>query len=65
MASEDLDAVLTLFDGETGEFMAENDDFDGFDARITRTLAAGCYMVMATSFDFGEMGAYNLTILED
>ena len=63
LASNAFDAFLTLLDGETGQFIAENDDFDDFDSRITRTLPAGCYIVMATSFGPGA-GAYNLTISE-
>ncbi len=64
LRSDDFDAYLTLYDGETGEFLAENDDFVGFDSHITRTLSPGCYIVMASSYDLG-LGAYNLTIEED
>ena len=64
MTSAALDTFLTLFDGETGEFIAENDDVGtGTDSRIARTLGAGCYMVTAGSYG-ADTGAYTLTIEE-
>ena len=62
MTSGAFDTFVTLFDGETGEFLAENDDGGtDTDSRITRTLDAGCYMVTAGSY-FPDTGAYTLTI---
>ena len=62
MASDDFDPNVTLFD-DAGVFIAQNNDFIGNDARITRTLPAGCYMVMATRNGFGT-GTYTLSIVE-
>lgn len=48
---DEFDAYLYLYDAN-GNLLAENDDFEPgtFDAGITRTLAAGEYYIVASSF---------------
>jgi len=62
MSSGTLDSFLYLLD-DGGQLVAFNDDRSGttFDARIQAQLAAGCYYLVASSFDPGETGAYALT----
>lgn len=64
MESTEFDSYLVLYD-ETGE-IAFNDDRDEttLDARLQEALQAGCYIVMATSFEAGEIGAYALSLNE-
>ena len=62
MTSSAFDTYLVLFD-ENGVYITENDDFGGStNSRISRALAEGCYIVMATSFDAAETGAYTVTV---
>lgn len=62
MNSTDFDAYLVVFD-DAGNAVAENDDRDlgTTDARVDLSLAAGCYIVMATSFAAGETGGYQIS----
>ena len=64
LESFDFDAYLVLYDYDTGEVIAENDDVNASDsdARLIGTLARGRYVIAATSFDPGETGQYVLTV---
>lgn len=61
MASSAVDAYLILQDA-TGAVRAENDDADGTttNARLLVNLPAGEYIVNASTFRFGQVGAYQL-----
>ena len=59
--SSAFDAWLFLFDRTTGGVIAVDDDSGvGLDARIVQTLAAGTYVIGATSFE-GATGGYTLS----
>lgn len=62
LESTAFDAYLILRD-DLGEVLAVDDD-GGSDvnARIERTLAAGSYEIVASSFATGETGAYTLSV---
>ncbi|CAN5608551.1 hypothetical protein BH23GEM1_BH23GEM1_01930 [soil metagenome] len=64
LESFDFDAYLELYDRDTGELLVENDDLNDFDtdARLSRFLPRGRYIIAATSFDVGETGQYVLTV---
>ena len=64
LESFDFDAYLVLYDRDTGEVLAENDDLNNFDsdARLAGYLPRGRYIISATSFDVGETGQYVLTV---
>lgn len=62
LRSSDFDAFLVLFAGEGGAEIARDDDAGpGTDARLELELAAGSYLLGATSFGEGEAGAYALS----
>ena len=62
MNSSAIDSYLRLYDA-SGNLITEDDDGgDGNNARITRTLSAGTYRVMASSYATGETGAYTLGV---
>jgi uncharacterized protein YjdB len=63
MASSVVDAYLLLQNATTGAVLLENDDAGAgtTNARITANLPAGQYIVNATTFEAGEVGAYTLT----
>lgn len=65
MRSSLVDSYLVLFDGAGSTVLAQNDDdgggVNGTDARVTTTLTAGTYLVMATTYGGGERGAYTLS----
>ena len=56
-----FDAYLSVYD-EAGNEIAFNDDWDatGTDSRIDLSVEPGCYIVMATSWNTGETGQYEL-----
>lgn len=59
-AEEDSYLILVA---PNGTILAENDDFDGIDARIETTLPAdGEYTIVATSFDPGAAFPYELSL---
>ena len=64
LESFDFDAYLVLYDRDTGELLAENDDLNSFDsdARLSGYLPRGRYIISATSFDVGETGQFVLTV---
>ena len=64
LESFDFDAYLVLYDYDTGEIIAENDDVNDSDpdARLVGTLARGRYVIAATTFQGGETGQYVLTV---
>ena len=64
MSSTEVDSYLVLYD-QGGAVVEENDDRSSltFDARLTpEGLAAGCYIILASSSGEGEVGDYQLTI---
>lgn len=61
MSSGDFDTLLEIRDS-TGATIAVNDDFGGTtNSRITISLPAGSYTVVAMSYYSGDLGAYALT----
>jgi hypothetical protein len=50
MDSPTLDSVLVLMDGQSRVIEIDDDDGGGCNARITRTLVAGTYAVLANTF---------------
>jgi hypothetical protein len=59
-----FDNFLILYSGSTPSssgFLVENDDTNGANARITRTLSSGTYCIEATSYSSGATGSYTLT----
>ena len=62
MNSDNVDAYLVLFSG-AGDYLDENDDRDDttLDSRIDRSLTAGCYIIMATSYGADEFGGYTVS----
>ena len=62
MTSGALDAYLGILDAD-GEPLVADDDGGGWtDARIVSTLPAGSYVIVATSFEPGETGSYQLRV---
>lgn len=64
LESFDFDAYLVLYDWDTGEVLAENDDLNSVDsdARLSGFLPQGRYAISATTYDPGETGRYVLTV---
>jgi hypothetical protein len=64
MESTAFDALLELYDGFTGELVAENDDgAGGNNAQIVYTATElSIFVINATTFGAGATGAYNLTV---
>ncbi|MCL5744263.1 MAG: HEAT repeat domain-containing protein, partial [Acidobacteria bacterium] len=60
MHSEDFDSVLYLTDSKFNFLTSDDNSGQGFDARITETLDAGDYVVIAFARD-GATGGYTLT----
>ena len=60
--SSQIDSYMFLFAAD-GSYITEDDDGAGnFNSQIdVSSLPAGCYIVLASSFDPGEVGSYNLT----
>jgi hypothetical protein len=62
LATTAFDAYLLLVDA-SGNLVAEDDNAGGgSNARITRSLAAGTYFIVANSYDPGSTGAYSLSV---
>lgn len=62
LTSAEFDAYLALVDGAQ-QLVAEDDDGGvDLDARIVATLDPGSYRILATSFDVGETGDYQLSV---
>lgn len=60
MNSTQFDTYLILFDRASGNVITFDDDSgSGFNAMIVQPLAAGTYIIGATSFD-GSLGSYTL-----
>ena len=58
-----VDAFLILQDAATGTIIAQNDDGNGdTGARIEQVVPAGRYIVVASTFDPGDFGDYQLTL---
>lgn len=66
MTSTQVDAFLELYDRGTGTLLAEDDDSAGgpndSNARLDINLAAGTYVIAATSFFENEIGTYQLSV---
>ena len=64
LESFDFNAYLVLYDYDTGEAIAANDDINltDPDARLIGTLARGRYVIAATTAAGGETGQYVLTV---
>ena len=64
MKSTAIDSYLFLQNATTGAVIAQNDDDGGQrNARIEQLLPAGTYIVVANSFNAGEFGAFQLSVL--
>ena len=62
LTSSQFDAYLGILDAD-GELLVDDDDGGGgTDARIVLTLVAGSYVIVATSFEPGETGSYQLRV---
>ena len=48
--------------GQNGSVLEQNDDADGLNSRITRTLSAGSYTAEATTYGSAATGNFTLTI---
>lgn len=59
LVSDEIDSYLYLY-SSTGTLLQADDDGgdEPFASRIVRSLSAGCYIVVASSYDTGEVGAY-------
>jgi len=67
MSSASLDSVLVLMDANSRVLDVDDDGGVGCDAKITKTLAAGTYAVLANTFVDGSacgdtVGSYQLTM---
>ncbi len=63
LRSTDFDAFLSLVDLESGNIIAENDDFGGTtDSRLVMDLGPGTYEILATSYDRDSIGRYTLSL---
>jgi len=64
MTSSALDAYLIIQNAQTGAVVGENDDANGSttNSRIVVNLTAGQYIINATTYDAGQVGAYQLLI---
>lgn len=65
MTSTMLDPYLILQDASTGDILGANDDASSTtrNARLIGVLPAGDYVVNATSYNPGEKGAYQLSVV--
>jgi hypothetical protein len=62
LISDDFDAVLYLSDPDLDLIAYDDDGGVGLNARITRHLGAGSYLVWASSFFANETGEYELIV---
>lgn len=61
LRSDDFDAYLGILDARGESIDTDDDGAGGTDSRITKTLDAGTYYVMANTLSDGETGAFTLT----
>lgn len=62
MESDELDPKLIVWRRATLQVVAEDDDGgQGLNARISRSFAAGQYVIGASSFAAGQTGGYTLS----
>ena len=62
MTSSEVDAWLYLLEEDGSVVDVDDDGGSGLNARITQTLARGCYTIEATTFSPGDVGAYTLSV---
>lgn len=63
MTSAAIDSYLILQNATTGAVIAENDDGNGqTHSRIERLLPAGRYVIVATTFEAGGFGVFQLAV---
>lgn len=64
MASSIVDAYLIIQNAATGAVIAENDDFSppSTNSRVSAFFPAGQYIINASTFAFGETGAYTVAV---
>lgn len=63
MTSDEIDPALLLFSPEQEQLIGENDDISpqNFNAKLTTTLPSnGIYFVLASAFEQGETGNYQI-----
>lgn len=69
MSSDTFDTTMSLFNLETGDEVAYNDDYDwyqGTDSRIDYTAQAGVtYVVKAEAWDFYPEGTFTISLFAD
>ena len=62
MGSSDFDTYLYLYT-DAGRFVSDDDDGGaGFNSRLVRSVDPGSYVVVATSFSVGSVGAYTVRL---
>ena len=63
MDSDDVDAFLRVLAGDGTTIATDDDGGSGTNARVDfRAPDAGDYLVLATSYEAGETGAYSLRV---
>lgn len=64
LQSFDFDGYLALYDWDTRELIADNDNLNAFttDARLAGSLPRGRYVIAASSWFANETGRYVLTV---
>lgn len=62
LESSAFDAFLFLASSAGVPIASDDDGGSGFNARITRQLSAGVYVIFANSLDEGDTGAYTLRL---
>ena len=62
MTSGQLDAYLGILTAGGALLVDDDDGGGGTDARIVTTLVAGDYVIVATSFEPGKTGSYQLRV---
>jgi len=60
--SDEIDTYLLLWEADGTVIEEDDDDGFGLNSRIARTLTAGRYLVVASSYDVAELGTYDLSI---
>ncbi len=64
LSSGSFDAYLILQNGTTSAVITTNDDGNGGqNARIEQVLSAGRYVIVANTFDPGQTGGYQLSVV--
>lgn len=65
-ASEDFDAVMSIYDRESGSYISGSDDnaggISGHDAGISERLTPGEYVIRAYTYNTAEIGSYRLAV---